>query len=302
MTQKHKPSSSTQACAREIRAPRPPACSFTPDLLSLCYEHAARLRACAHHVPAPGPPQGRPSARCQCARLTASALLRALPCRPCRHQSDLAAHQALVSSSERGLKLSACSRVSAGARPRASTSGCSRRHPPALLGQGLARSRRSDLSLRLRLEEPARHRRWLGEAATRAPNAPGSGAEGPGLAGGWAPLPLQGGADAERSRHSGERGRAGLGCRKQTKNTAAGPRGLDSQTGETGNLRPEAGGGGPQRRLRCQTLRNSGTAPPARPVLRPADVACGHAKARPGARQEGPPADPPHPPFLPALA
>lgn len=28
--------------------------------------------------------------------------------------------------------------------------------PPALLGQGLARSRRSDLSLRLRLEEPAR--------------------------------------------------------------------------------------------------------------------------------------------------
>lgn len=44
--------------------------------------------------------------------------------------------------------------------------------PPALLGQGLARSRRSDLSLRLRLEEPARHRRWLGEAATRAPNAP----------------------------------------------------------------------------------------------------------------------------------
>lgn len=174
--------------------------------------------------------------------------------------------------------------------------------PPALLGQGLARSRRSDLSLRLRLEEPARHRRWLGEAVTRAPNAPSSGAEGPGLAGGWAPLPLQGGADAERSRHSGERGRAGLGCRKQTKNTAAGPRGLDSQTGETGNLRPEAGGGGPQRRLRCQTLRNSGTAPPARPVLRPADVACGHAKARPGARQEGPPADPPHPPFLPALA
>lgn len=129
MTQKHKPSSSTQACALEIRAPRPPACSFTPDLLSLCYEHAARLRACAHHVPAPGPPHGRPSARCQCARLTASALLRALPCRPCRHQPNLAAHQALVSSSERGLKLSACSRVSAGARPRASTSGCSRRHP-----------------------------------------------------------------------------------------------------------------------------------------------------------------------------
>lgn len=116
--------------------------------------------------------------------------------------------------------------------------------PPALLGQGLARSRRSDLSLRLRVEEPARHRRWLGEAATQAPNAPSSGAEGPGLAGGWAPLPLQGGADAERSRHSGERGRAGLGCRKQTKNTAAGPRGLDSQTGETvtfGQKRGEEG-------------------------------------------------------------
>lgn len=45
-----------------------------------------------------------------------------------------------------------------------------------------------------------------------------------------------------------------------------------------------------------------GDAPPAHPISLPADVACGCAQARPGARQEGTPADPLPSPLLPALA
>lgn len=45
-----------------------------------------------------------------------------------------------------------------------------------------------------------------------------------------------------------------------------------------------------------------GRAPPAHPILLPADVARGHAQVWPGARQEGTPADPLLPPLLPALA
>lgn len=64
----------------------------------------------------------------------------------------------------------------------------------------------------------------------------------------------------------------------------------------------QEGEGKPRRRHGCQMLYNSGTAPPARPILLPADVARGHTQARPGARQEGTPTEPLLPPLLPALA
>lgn len=95
---------------------------------------------------------------------------------------------------------------------------------PALPERGLARSRRS--VLRLQVQVPDRHRRWLREAVTRAPNPPGSAGEEPGWEGRQAPLPLRVCADADGSHGRGRHGQAGPGLRQtdeETRKWAPGP-------------------------------------------------------------------------------
>lgn len=188
-----------------------------------------------------------------------------------------------------------CQRVSAGTRPRASTSACSRRHPRH--GAGAP-------SLRLRVEGPDRHRRGLREAVTRAPNPPAQQSRSPGLkAGRFLSLCGSVQTDADGGLGRGKHGKAGPGLRQTDEEIRKrGPRAWIRRWERRVTFGQKQGEGKPQRRHRCQMLRNSGTALPARQVLLPADVACGHTKARPGARQEGPPTDPLLPPFLPARA